>query len=395
MFPNPQSALPLPHRPSLERYRKLAKELVKACRSADGMALDHHIGQWVQMLAKLCQVGLESGEIKDYARRQMAEKCSLTTAQFVIARAHGFESWPKFSRHLEALAQTNSPVSRFEAAADAIVNGDAAALERLLLEEQGLAHARSNREHRATLLHYVAANGVESYRQKTPRNIAAITQMLFNADAEIDATADVYDGGCTTLGLAATSIHPERAGVQKELLQLLLDHGANPEQPNIGGNRQSLVTACLTNGRLKAAEFLAARGASLDLPAAAGLGRLDMVQGFFGSHGMSETITTKKQMETALLCASAYGRNNVVEFLLEKGVSLAAHSADGQTALHHAVIGGHLDTVKLILRHNPPLAAQNIYGGSALGQARWSAAHGGDPKIYAEIVKLLVAAGAK
>ena len=32
MFPNPQSALPLPPRPSLERYRKIAKDLVKACR---------------------------------------------------------------------------------------------------------------------------------------------------------------------------------------------------------------------------------------------------------------------------------------------------------------------------------------------------------------------------
>jgi ankyrin repeat protein len=395
MFPNPQSALPLPPRPRLERYRKLAKELVKACRSADGMALDHCIAQWVQMLAKLCQTSLESGEVKDYARRQMAEKCSLTAAQFVIARAHGFESWPKFSRHLEALAQTSSPVSRFEAAADAIVNGDAAALESLLLAEQGLARARSNREHRAALLHYVSANGVESYRQKTPRNIAAITQMLLNAGAEIDAAADVYGDGCTTLGLAATSIHPERAGVQEALLQVLLDHGANLEQPNIGGNGQSLVTACLANGRLKAAEFLAARGASLDLAAAAGLGRLDMVQGFFGSRGESKTITTRKQMETALLCACAYGRNTVVEFLLEKGAPLAAHSADGQTALHHAVIGGHPDTVTLILRHNPPIAAQNIYGGSVLGQAHWSAAHGGDPNIYAEIVKLLVAAGAK
>jgi hypothetical protein len=32
MFPNAQDALPLPRRPNVERYRKLAKELVKACR---------------------------------------------------------------------------------------------------------------------------------------------------------------------------------------------------------------------------------------------------------------------------------------------------------------------------------------------------------------------------
>ena len=117
-------------------------------------------------------------------------------------------------------------VSRFEAAADAIVSGDVATLKRLLREDPKLIRAISTREHGATLLHYVSANGVEGYRQKTPKNIVAIAEMLLNAGAEIDATANVYGGGCTTLGLAATSIHPERAGVQEALLQTLLDHGA-------------------------------------------------------------------------------------------------------------------------------------------------------------------------
>ena len=39
MLPNPQTALPLPPRPSLERYKKLAKELVKACRSSNEKAI--------------------------------------------------------------------------------------------------------------------------------------------------------------------------------------------------------------------------------------------------------------------------------------------------------------------------------------------------------------------
>jgi hypothetical protein len=59
----------------------------------------------------------------------------------------------------------------------------------------GLARAKSDREHGGTLLIYTSANGVERYRQGTP------------------ATADVYGGGCTTLGLAATSTHPRLAGV--------------------------------------------------------------------------------------------------------------------------------------------------------------------------------------
>src|SRR5271167_4129870 len=76
------------------------------------------------------------------------------------------------------------------------------------------------------------------------------------AGAEVDSTANVYGGGCTTLGLAATSEYPERAGVQEALLQTLLDHGARLEQASIAGSKQSMVIACVANGRLKAAEFL-------------------------------------------------------------------------------------------------------------------------------------------
>jgi hypothetical protein len=51
--------------------------------------------------------------------------------------------------------------------------------------------------------------------------------------------------------------------------------------------------------------------------------------------------------------------------------------------------------IKLLLKYGPPLEAVNIYGGTVLGQTLWSAAHGGDPKLYAEILKTLIAAGAK
>jgi len=356
MFPHPHEALPLPERPNLENYRKIAKSLVKSARSG------------------------EVADLSEFARRQLVDHPTLTKAQFVIARTYGFESWPKFARHLEALAH-NSPVSRFEAAADAIANGDATALGELLRADRKLAHARSSRRHAATLLNYVAANGVEQYRQKTPRNIVEIARMLVDAGAEVNAEANLYGGGCATLELAATSVHPQRAGVQLELLQCLLDRGASLEKP-------SLITACLANGRPQAAEFLAARGARIDLPAAAGLGHLDAVRTLFDTG-------TADQRRDALCWACEYGRNSVVEFLLEKGADLAAHRADGQTALHWAVIGGYADTVKLLLCHHPPLEQENSYGGSVLGQALWSAAHGGDAEVYIEILDALLRAGAK
>ncbi len=50
--------------------------------------------------------------------------------------------------------------------------------------------------------------------------------------------------------------------------------------------------------------------------------------------------------------------------------------------------------MKLLLRHNPPLDAVNMYGGRVLGQTLWSAAHGGDADLYIAILEALVAVGA-
>jgi ankyrin repeat protein len=133
---------------------------------------------------------------------------------------------------------------------------------------------------------------------------------------------------------------------------------------------------------------LAARGAPVDLPAAAGLGHLDAVRALFDN-------ATAECRRDAFCWACEYGRNSTIELLLEKGADIAAHRADGQTALHWAVIGGHPDTLKLLLRHHPPIELQNKYGGTPLGQALWSAAHGGHPEVYIEILDALVNAGTK
>jgi len=298
MFPNSQDAFPLPQRPNLERYKKLAKELVKACRSKNEGAIREWAEKWVAALIR--QSGIHfvrplsvvtstwTDRVEQFVQRKVTEqdgRCRLADAQFIIARSHGFESWVKFSKHLSALAQKASTIARFEAAADAIVKGDIKTLQRLLRDDPQLIRARSTREHKATLLHYVSANGVEGYRQKTPANIVEITELLLQSGAEVDAEADVYGGGSTTLGLVATSVHPFRAGVQNPLLQLLLDYGAEIDHKTGAGNRQSSVLGALANGRPEAAAYLAERGARLNLEAAAGVGRRNVVKSFFKHDG--------------------------------------------------------------------------------------------------------------
>lgn len=411
MFPNPQDALPLPRRPNLEQYKKLAKELIRACKSGEPGAIRDWASKWIGALVKSADLTivreLPAGsagwvnQVEEFAKRKLKSAstgqavCKLADAQFVIARSHGFESWPRFAKHLEGLARPKSPASKFEAAAEAIIAGDAAALAKLLRENPELVRARSAREHRATLLHYVSANGVEGYRQKTPRNAVQMAEILLKAGAEVDAEAELYGGGATTLGLTATSIHPEKAGVQNELVQLLLNHGAVMERPGVAGNRDAAVMGCLANGRGKAAEFLAARGAPLDLETAAGVGRLDVVKSFFNEDGSLKPGATKIQLQRGFLWACQFGRNEVVEFLLEHGADLRDQAGTGETGLHWAVVGGQLSTVKLLLARGAPLEEINEYAGTVLGQAGWSF-NNGEPEIdYVPIFDALLAAGAK
>jgi hypothetical protein len=408
MFPNPQAALPLPPRPNLERYKKLAKELVRACKSGEHEAIRKWAEKWITELVTLSEltitpqlpVRVESwvDQVEGFAREKLSgsdsrgAKCALAGAQFVIARSQGFESWTKFAKHLEALARKNFAVSQFELAAEAIVSGDVGTLQGLLKENPELIRERSAREHGATLLHYVSANGVEGYRQRTPKNIVRIAEMLLKAGAEVDAMASVYGGGSTTLSLTATSVHPLRAGAQNDLLGLLLDHGAAVHSAH-GGH--ALIVACLANGGRGAAEFLAGRGAPLDLEGAAGVGRLDVVRTFFNHDGSLRPPATAHQLQRGFLWACEFGRDDVVEFLLEHGADIQGQANSGQTGLHWAVVGGHLPTIKLLVGRGTPLEEINAYGGTVLGQALWSFLNG-DPDVdYVPILEVLLNAGAK
>jgi hypothetical protein len=418
VFPNPQDALPLPPSPNLDQYKKRAKDLHKASQSPDPAAIRTWATHWINSLIRLSdltltpqlpvRVGHWVDQLDQFARKELPQTtwgrthssvppsearrsatATLAAAQFIIARALGFESWPKLAKHLEATARANSPVNHFEQAADAIVTGDVVTLERLLRENPDLIRARSTRRHQATLLHYVSANGVEGYRQKTPKNIVEVGELILRAGADVNATADVYSGS-STLALVATSLHPERAGVQDALLQLLLEHGAA-----LDSSAGLIVNACLANGRLHAAEFLASRGARVDLEAAAGLGRLDLVQSFFDDSGAAPATTTNPQKERALLRACEYGRTPVVDFLLQHGVPLHAQADSGQSALHCSVIGGHLETIKLLLERGASLEDKNVYGGTALAQALWSAVHSDRGCEYLPVIDTLLKAGAR
>ena len=403
-------AIPLPSRPSLEQYKKLARELQRASAQS---AKEHDVHAWAVHWLERCLrttsqelTAKESAHITDTAeaingrwiafnKKRSAEGPSLTDAQFFLAREHGFPSWPTFAEHVRLLGSAHSPVANFEAAADAIVLGDEQTLSELLQRDPSLARTRSLREHRSTLLHYCSANGVEDYRQKTPRNAVAITRQLLDAGAEVNAESEAYGGRSTTLMLTATSVHPERAGVQIELLELLLESGATIDVP--GG--ASTVNACLRNGRGEAAAFLAGQGGRLDLDGAAGVGLLDVVRSFFAKDGVLRSSATPQQLANGFGWACEFGRTNVVEFLLQQRIR-ADMPLDpvGTTALHFAALDGQVGVVRLLLAHGANVhAVENRFRATPLGWALhgWSHRMAEDEeRHFCEVVNVLVRAGA-
>jgi hypothetical protein len=149
---------------------------------------------------------------------------TLDDARQTIAREYGFADWSD----VEARG-TNPPDPVFELAVDTLLSGDLKKLSALLTADPSLIHRRSSFGHRSTLLHYVGSNGVETHRQRVPMNLADITRVLVDAGADVNATADMYGGRSTTLGLLATSDHPAKAGVTDQVRKILLDAGAKED----------------------------------------------------------------------------------------------------------------------------------------------------------------------
>jgi hypothetical protein len=269
----------------------------------------------------------------------------------------------------------------FDEAVLAIVDGNEAALRALVLAHPELVQQRAEERHRATLLHFVAANGVEP--QRSPKNAVRIARILLTAGADPNATAPVYGDADTTMALLVSSVHPWKAGVQAPLVDLLLDYGAKPSDLGVA----------LMSGYTRAAERLAIRGAPVDnIVFAAGLGQTELVRHLLTTGTGLDSVPRRTDdhagpfsfplprdadaRELALITAAMHDRVGALRALLDAGVSVDATPFCRQTALHFAAhLGCREVFYELIARGADRTIVDTRRDETAAGWARWGDQH--------------------
>jgi len=91
--------------------------------------------------------------------------------------------------------------------------------------------------------------------------------------------------------------------------------------------------------------------------------------------------------------ACMLGHAKSAEYLLEKGVDPYAGMKTGLAGFHYAASSGRLEVIELLIERRVPMEVRNMYGGTVLGQALWSAVNEYTPD-HAAIIEALIDAGA-
>jgi ankyrin repeat protein len=255
---------------------------------------------------------------------------------------------------------------KFREAVKALDIGDVNALEQLLST-----HPRLVQEHldlpdagyfsHPYLLWFIAENPIRT--GKLPDNIEAIAKAIIQA-AERASVSNLSQQINYTLSLVCSGKVTRECGVQLELIDLLIDNGADPTQ--------ALIPAAV-HKEIAAVERLLAHNATLSLPVAVSVKRKHEIR------TLSQTASADERQQ-ALAIAAFYGDAETLSLLIAQGANINAYCPDGfhahATPLHHAVSSGSLSAVKILVEAGASLLTEDkIYQGTPIGWARHMQRH--------------------
>ena len=206
------------------------------------------------------------------------------------------------------------------------------------------------------LLWFVSEDAVR--HGKLPKNIATIASIIIQK-AKSRRTDNLQEQLDYALKLVAWSTVARECGVQIELLDVLINSGANVN---------SVSNDALVNGNFDAARHLVDRGGKLTLPTALCLEKWEEADAL-------AIDATDSEKQFSFVLAALNGKATAVSKAIIYGADInkpSDHLYSHGTPLHHAVWSGSLETVKILIGAGADLHAKDTaWNGTPLGWAEY------------------------
>ena len=289
----------LSDRPDIDQLKRQAKELLEAYRRGDAAA---------------------SAEIQVHYRRAAATTFELHDAQLVIARAYGFESWPKFKAFVDGVT-----VHRL---VDAIHANDLDVLRSMVSARPELVHfdVSENDEHQ--VLHHAVL-------QRRPE----IVRFLMQQGADARKGIWPHRGATTAFTLAAERGYEEIVRIIEEEEQRRAAAPPLTVAPELRGEPDRPVSQAVAANRLDTLKELLQRGLDPNET-----GRVP---------GLEEVVPTWG--EPLRLCAIS-GNIAIAEVLLAHGANANTNVYAASSALYEAHKRCDVTMIALLESHGGELA---------------------------------------
>jgi len=322
---------------NLEQLRKQAKERVHAGRAAGKelrlsdaqyeLAREHGFPSWPKLKEHVERLGVEQPfhiDIEYYEGRAegiaTVNGVSVAAARHDLARRHGFPSWARLRRHVEALRTGEEPPTPFMLAYRAVEVADRKRLAELLDRHPELVEVRGT-------------NGNDLLGMA---NDLELVRLLLGRGADPNRGNDY----------GWTKLHQAGDSNRRELARLMLDAGARTDLFARGDGGTPLVVA-LFWGHHAVVDLLGLEPRNLRV--AAGLGLADEIRalagtpeagahrGFYRPHGgfpaWEPSDDPREILDEGLVWAAKSDRVEALGVLVELGARVDADPYRG-TALH-------------------------------------------------------------